>query len=183
MSDTLYAEKGLDETLGQDFLTWLWYRSEVANTLKDEKGEDFAFFMEQRIVVQGGDGEMKETASVNGVMSELREARLGLTIGKKVTRALLRLEQEPESWQLVLKAEDFSLGSFKTPKIEASAEKDDDPEAVFFEKVYLLEKGIAFFDALYKEFLRLRLGKDWAKEIRAAQEWLYQDRNSSIAKA
>jgi hypothetical protein len=170
-----YVEQSLDETLGQDFLTWLWYRSEVANTFKNDKDEKFTVFMEQRIVVQGGNGDMKETASVSGVMSELREARLGLVTGKKVTRALLRLEQEPESWQLTLKAEDFSLGSLRTPKIEAGAEKNDDPEAIFFEKVYLLEKGLSFVDALYREFLKLRLS-GWAGEVKAVQEWLYQDR-------
>jgi hypothetical protein len=168
--------KSLDETLGQDFLTWLWYRSEVANTLKDEKGDEFTFFMEQRIVVQGGDGDLKETASVSGVMSELREARLGLATGKKVTRALFRLEQEPETWQLTLKAEDFCLGGLKTPKVDAGEDKNADPEAIFFEKVYLLEKCLSFLDALYKEFLRLRLGEDWTKEVHAAQKWLYQER-------
>jgi hypothetical protein len=175
MNGALYVEKSPDETLGQDFLTWLWYRSEVANTLKDEKGGEFTFFMEQRIVVQGGDGDAKETASVSGVMSELREARLGLATGKKVTRALLRLEQDPETWRLTLKAEDFCLGGLKTPKVEAGADKNDDPEAIFFEKVYLLEKCLSFLDALYKEFLKLRLGKDWAREVDEVRKWLYQD--------
>jgi hypothetical protein len=176
MSGALSADKGPDETLGRDFLTWLWCRSEIANTIKDEQGGEFAFFMEQRIVVQGGDGEMKETASVSGVVSELREARLGLATGKKVTRAMLRLEQGPESWQLVLKAEDFTLNSLKTPKVEAAADKNNDPEAIFFEKVYLLEKCVSFLDILYKEFLRLRLSKEWVTEINAVRDWLYKDR-------
>jgi hypothetical protein len=181
MNGTLPVYKSSDETLGREFLTWLWCRSEIANTMKDEKGEEFAFFMEQRVVVQGGEGEMKETASVSGAMSELREARLGLATGKKVTRAMLRLEQEPESWQLVLKADDFCLGSLKTPKIESAADKNNDPEALFFEKVYLLEKCVSFLDILFKEFLRLRLSKDWATEVNEVRDWLYQDRESASA--
>ena len=173
MSNVEYLGQSADLILGQEFLTWLWYRSETANKFKTGKGEDFSVFMEQRIVVQGGEGELIETASVSGAMSELREARLGLTTGKKVTRALIRLEQEPETWQLTLKAEDFSIGSLKTPKVEGSVEKDDDPDAVFFEKVYLLEKGLSFIDALYREFLRLRLGAEWPAEVKEVQAWMY----------
>ncbi|MDR2891830.1 MAG: hypothetical protein LBV80_01920 [Deltaproteobacteria bacterium] len=173
MSNVEYLGQSVDMLLGQEFLTWLWYRSETANKFKAGPDEEFSVFMEQRIVVQGGEGELIETASVSGAMSELREARLGLTTGKKVTRALIRLEQEPETWQLTLKAEDFSIGSLKTPKVEGGAEKDDDPDAIFFEKVYLLEKGLSFIDALYKEFLRLRLGSNWIEEVRDVQAWLY----------
>lgn len=160
--------------LGQEFLTWLWYRSENQNVFKDAEGNDFSVVMEKRIVVQGGEGDLIETASVSGAMSELREARLGLTTGKKVTRAMIRFEQEPESWSVNLRAEDFSLGSFKTPKVDTSNEKEDDAESMFFEKIYLLDKGLGFFDGIYKEFLELRLSKEWREEVKRIQSWMYQ---------
>lgn len=172
MSDAALGQS-MDMVLGQEFLTWLWFRSETSNKFKNDKGDEFSVFMEQRIVVQGGEGELIETASVSGAMSELREARLGLTTGKKVTRALIRLEQDPETWQLTLKAEDFSIGSLKTPKVEGSVEKGNDPEAMFFEKIYLLEKGISFIDALYREFLKLRLSRSWKDEVKELQSWMY----------
>ena len=160
--------------LGQEFLTWLWYRSETHNIFKDLEGNDFSVIMEKRIVVQGGEGELIETASVSGAMSELREARLGLTTGKKVTRALIRLEQEPESWSFTLRAEDFSLGSFKTPKVDTSNEKEDDAESMFFEKIFLLDKGLGFFDLLYKAFIELRIDAGWKDEVKRIQSWMYQ---------
>lgn len=160
--------------LGQEFLTWLWYRTESHNVFKDTDGQDFSVLLEKRIVVQGGEGDLIETASVSGAMSELREARLGLTTGKKVTRALIRIEQDPESWSFTLRAEDFSLGSFKTPKVDTAEEKDDDPEAMFFEKIYLLDKGLGFFNVLYKEFLNLRLSPEWKEEVKRIQSWMYQ---------
>lgn len=169
-----YNGQTMDVILGQEFLTWLWFRSETNSTFKDDKGQDFQVSMEQRIVVQGGEGDLIETASVSGAMSELREARLGLTTGKKVTRALIRLEQDPEVWQLTLKAEDFSLGSLKTPKVD-TADKDDDPDAAFFEKIFLIEKGLNFIDVIYKEFLTVRLSKEWPDEIKALQRWMYPE--------
>ncbi len=173
MSASDFVGQTIELIIGQEFLTWLWFRSETAGAFKDSEDKDFTVAMEKRIVVQGGEGDLIETASVSGMMSELREARLGLTTGKKVTRALIRFDQEPENWQFTLRAEDFCLGSFKTPKIESSIEKDDDPEAMFFEKMYLLEKGLGFLDIIYKHFLQLRMGPDWKKEIAMLQRWMY----------
>ncbi|MCL1916451.1 MAG: hypothetical protein FWG17_07095 [Desulfovibrionaceae bacterium] len=167
-----FAGQTLEQMLGQDFLTWLWYRGETSGSFKGPSGEEFSVLMERRVVVQGGEGELMETASVSGPASELREARLGLVTGKKVIRALLRLEKSAdEVWLTTLKAEDFSLGSFRTPRISAP-EKDEDPEAAFFEKVFLLEKGLEFLDALYRVFLDLRLGPAWKNEVDAIRAWM-----------
>ena len=74
----------LDNILGQEFLTWLWYQSDVApGAFVDAQGQPFSVSMEQRIVVQGGEGDARETASVSGSLSPLREARFGLGTGKK----------------------------------------------------------------------------------------------------
>ena len=157
MSDTPYLGQTTDIILGQEFLTWLWYQSDTApGSFIDSKGMPFSISMEQRIVVQGGDGDSLETASVSGSPSPLREARFGLATGKKVTRALLRLEKDDLAWQLSLKAEDFSCNSLKTPKVEKDAE-DDDPDAMILEKIYLMESCLNLLDSLYIQFLKLRL--------------------------
>ena len=170
MSDTPYLGQTTDLILGQEFLTWLWYKSSVGGIFNDPTGRPFTVSMEQRIVVQGGEGDHVETASVSGLDSELREARMGLTVGKKVTRALLRLEREPETWQVTLKAADFSLGSLKTPKLDAG-DKDDDPDALFLEKIHLIENCLELLDALYKAFLGIRLSAGWKDEVRRLKEW------------
>lgn len=175
MSDTPYLGQTTDLILGQEFLTWLWFRSATGGIFNDKSGRPFSVSMEQRIVVQGGDGDHLETASVSGIDSELREARMGLTVGKKVTRALLRLERAPEEWQVTLKAADFSLGSLKTPKIESGSNSDADPDALFLEKMYLLESCLELIDVLYKEFLHVRLdnGADgWPNEVKRLREWM-----------
>jgi hypothetical protein len=175
MNATPYLGQTTDLLLGQEFLTWLWFRSAVNGTFGDASGRPFTVSMEQRIVVQGGEGEYLETASVSGVDSELREARMGLTVGKKVTRALLRLQRQPEEWLLTVKAADFSLSSLKTPKIETGGAKDADPDALFLEKMYLIESCLELVDVLYREFLRIRLdaGADgWTQEVGRLREWM-----------
>ena len=162
-----------DDILGKEFLTWLWYQSDVApGGFADKNGEPFDLTMEQRIVVQGGEGDARETASVSGNLSPLREARFGLGTGKKVTRALLRLEKEEMAFQVTLKSEDFSLNSLRTPKIERENSADDDPDAIFLEKIYLMEVCTALLDSLYARFLTLRLSSAWQKEVLDMRQWM-----------
>ena len=172
MSDTPYLGETTDLILGQEFLTWLWFRSATGGIFNDASGRAFTVSMEQRIVVQGGEGDHVETASVSGIDSELREARMGLTTGKKVTRALLRLERDPEAWQVTLKASDFSLGSMKTPKIEKADRDDADPDALLLEKMYLVEACLELIDAMYKAFLGVRLSEDWKDEVSKVRQWM-----------
>jgi hypothetical protein len=170
--DTSTRAESADIILGQEFLTWLWYRSDTApDAFTDNNGAPFSVSMEQRIVVQLGEGDAKETASATGSFSPLREARFGLGTGKKVARALIRLEKEELAFQLTLKAEDFSLGSVKTPKVD-KIDRDDDPDALLLEKFYLLEICIDLLDSLYSRFLRLRLSPGWQDEVAQVGRWL-----------
>ncbi len=168
------AEMTTDLVLGQEFLTWLWYQSDTApNDFLDKKKMPFTVSMEQRIVVQGGEGENLETASVSGSLSPLREARFGLATGKKVTRALVRFEKDELSWQVNLKAEDFSCGSLRTPKIEKESD-DDDPDAFILEKIYLMEICLELLDQVYEQFINLRLSSGWKDEVQRIHAWMTQ---------
>ena len=170
MNATPYLGQTTDLILGQEFLTWLWFRSATGGVFQDASGRPFTVSLEQRIVVQGGNGDHVETASVSGVDSELREARLGLTTGKKVTRALIRLERAPEEWQLTLRAEDFSCGSLKTPRIEQ--DPDADPDALLLEKISLVEGCLELIDSLYLRFLGIRTDSGWPEEVTRLRQWM-----------
>ena len=157
--------------LGQEFLTWLWYRcEEQPGAFRDAKGQAFQVTMEQRMAVQGGEGGALETATVAGALSQLREARLGLRTGKKVTRAQVHIEADGLDWQFNLKAEDLSLSGFRAPSIDQ--DHNGDPDAFFLEKTYLMETGLEKLDAAYAQFLTLRLSSAWAQETQAIARWM-----------
>lgn len=169
---SLPSSDSTDAILGQEFLTWLWYQSDTApGAFTDAKGQPFAVSMEQRIVVAGGEGEARETASVSGSLSPLREARFGLGTGKKVTRALVRLEKDDMAFQFTLRAEDFSIGSLRTPRLDRN-DADDEPDALLLEKIYLMETCLALLDALYARFLALRLSPRWQEEVTDMGLWM-----------
>ena len=161
-----------DTALGQDFLTWLWGRGELNNGLfRTRQGEEFVLLLERRVAVQAGEGDSLEIASVSGPMSDLKEARLGLATGKKVSKALLRLEHGAETWQFTLKAADFSIQGLKTPAVD-KADQPDDPDGIFLERIYLLERVIHFLDEAYAAFLSIRFSPEWSGELKAMRQWL-----------
>lgn len=159
--------------LGQDFLTWLWHVTEARNGIfKDREGREFHLRMEERLSVQGGDGEGMESASVKSPSGELTEARSGLRTGKKVSRAQLRFERDPEAWQVTVKDADFSLSGLKTPKIETKDREDDDPDARVLEKLFLVEQCLELLDCVYAEFLAVRLSSKWREQAEDVRIWI-----------
>ena len=165
----------LGNVLGEEFLTWLWFQSDVApGAFVNKEGQPFSVSMEQRIVVQGGQGDAKETASVAGTLSPLTEARFGLGKGKKVTRATIRLEKDELAFQFTLSADDFTLGSMKLPKVE-KPEEDDDPDAMLLERFYLMEVCLGLLESLYATFLRLRLSAAWGETVQEITTWIRRE--------
>ncbi len=162
-----------DAVLGQDFLTWLWFKSEKNGWLfKLKDGEEINVFLEQKVSVRGGEGENAETATVSGPHSEFNEARQGLRTGKRVDKALLRFERDGNTWFVGIKAQDLSLNALRTPKVETRLEEGDDPDAPLLEKLFLVEQCSNFIDELYEQFLTLRLSVSWVDELRDFAEWL-----------
>ncbi|WP_027722158.1 hypothetical protein [Maridesulfovibrio zosterae] len=174
--DLLMLAERENKLLGQDFLTWLWYKSEVQDGMFElESGERFMLYMEQRMSVQGGDGENVDTATVNSSSGDMTEVLYGLKTGKKVTRAQLKMEIDENLWQVQVKADDFTLSGLKTPKVEMKDEEGDDPDAKFLEKIFLIEKCIALFDHVFKDFITIRISSQWPDEVSKFRHWLKND--------
>lgn len=159
--------------IGQDFLTWLWYYTELkSGYCQDSSGQDCIVSFEQRITVQGGEGESLDKAVSSGPHSELKEVKSGLQQGKKVQQARIRIEQDSLVWQLQIRAEDLSLNGYKTPKVTFQVEEGEDPDGPFLEKMFLLEKGIEILDTLFTKFLDIRFSNSWTGERRAVNKWI-----------
>jgi hypothetical protein len=103
--------------LGRDFLTWLWYKSEKKDGFfRAGDGTDFIVYIAQKVTVESGEDDSRDKTVSSGMMSELREARLGLGSGKKVAQAMLRLEQDSNEWLVQVNADDFSLSGLRRPR-------------------------------------------------------------------
>ncbi len=159
--------------IGQDFLTWLWFCTETGRgTWTLGTGETVALSMTQRVAVQGGEGESRDTATSAGPQSRLREARLGLRTGKKVHQARVHMEMDENTWQVQVRAEDFALSGLRTPKVELRVEEGEDPDARFLEKMYLIDRCLEVLDLAFSSFMERRLESDWGREVQAVKAWI-----------
>lgn len=155
--------------LGQDFLTWLWWRAATANPYSA-----FPVSINTRIVVTGGDGAEKETVMVSSkVLSPLKEAKIGLARGKKVSRVTVYLIADDFAYEATIDAQTFALSGVRPPEIEG--EEKADADGLLLEKIFLIQKVVSQLDAHYRDFLTVRMdGEAWEKTAEAMSKWIME---------
>jgi hypothetical protein len=185
-SDAVVDQIRGNSWLGTDFLNWLMYRSMnqgqhflVSRGGPTGAGESFVAFVDERLILQG-EGEFgRQKITVTGPQDHFGEVITALRHGKQISEAVLFLEKDANSWKMSLKGESFNFASLRTPPVKL--EKDDtlEPEierqALFFEKIFLLEGCFQLFDSLYAAFLEERLGREWEEKAAAIRQWIGQD--------
>ena len=114
--------------------------------------------------------------TVAGPQDSFRETCTALQNGKQITEATLYLEKQEHVWRVTFKGETFSFASFKCPAVkperDSLTDESNEWEAVFYERMHVLEEGLQLFDSLYNDFLNERLSQDWERRTRAIREWL-----------
>jgi hypothetical protein len=187
-SNRATSEAALDliksnQWLGEDFLRWLTYQTlngssayRIDRPGPAVEGEQFIAYLNDRMVLRGGDENGVQKITASGPQDRFGEVRAALCSGKQITEATLHLEKGDHLWKLTLKGEMFHFGSFKAPRIkmerDAGVDEASERVALFFERMSLLETGFQMFDSLYATFLGVRLGSGWQEEARAIDEWL-----------
>ena len=160
------------EFLGREFLVWLWFKGEVDEGRFDlgELGYVELWF-DRKIVLQSETDEGTEKIACSGDNPHLKEARFALTKNKQIIEAMLKLMIGDHEWSFVLDSTWMNFKSFKTPKV--MMDKDEDPEGLFYEKFFLLEKAVNAMDAIFSLFVKLRTSPEWEKEeLPALQKWI-----------
>lgn len=162
--------------LGQEFVTWLWFKSEERGGAVDIPGiGDVVVVFEKHILLEYGDGDSREKVICQGLQAEMSEARTGLRMGKKLEQARIMLGRGEYEWNLTLRASMFDFKSVKTPKTMATSEESDDPDAVegrILEKISLYEQALHLVDEMFRMFLNCRLSDDWESELLRLRKWI-----------
>lgn len=172
--------------LGQEFLYWLLYatvegrdRFKVNQDGPAVRDELFTAFLDNRLVLTGLGDHGPQKITVAGPQENFSEVRAALARGKAISEATIHFEKAENEWKTNLKSEPFYFGSFKGPAVKL--EKDEitdeksEQEAVFLEKMYVLEEGMQLFDSLLAAFLQERLAADWSERSEAMKAQLVSD--------
>ena len=163
------VENGLaGESIGQDFLTWLWFYSEARGGLMSINGVDYAIMIDGPLTfVHEGDG-AHEMVLRKGTPLVSSEAKTALVSGKKLKRAKVTLARGEDMWPVTMDAEEFMFRGLKLPKGEAI-----DPVGRFEERMMMVnlfqETLLTFLD----RFLDERVDADaWDKTQAEIHRWV-----------
>ena len=169
--------------LGRDFFLWLMYQTmndsskyEVNQPGHFSQGEYFVSYLDDRMVLMNESEEKMQRITVAGPQDNFSEVIAALKKDKNIIEATLYLEKQDNQWKTTLKGDKFHFSSFKSPSV--TIEKDNitdraaEREAVFYERMLLLEQGMQLFDSLYAKFLKERLGQGWTTTEGKISKWL-----------
>ncbi len=171
----LIAEKRF---LGQEFLTWLWWKSEERGGVVALPGEgDIVVVFEKHMLLEYGEGDSNESLICRGLQTELQEARTGLVMGKKLEQARIGLAFNDYEWNFTLAAALMEFRNVKLPKTGAESGNDNNPEereGMVLERIFLFEELIRIVLGLYRVFLEIRVSNEWREELLKVREWVHK---------
>jgi hypothetical protein len=153
--------------LGNEFLTWLMYKSiSQEGQFQTEMGNLELWFEDKLTFVSPfAGGEVNILKGESPAQGE--EAVTALRQGKQIDEAKLSLNLQGRRWDLTLNGPKFALSGIKVPAVAA----DTEFEAVIdrFDHLGTLEEIVR---ALYHDFLKMRLDHEaWGAECRAIERY------------
>ncbi len=155
--------------LGEEFLTWLLWRSDQRNGLIGV-GEIEVHFGSS-LALSAPFGEAEEVALRGDNPAGSPELVTALREGKLVTKAHMRWVIGGIEWNLSLRGDTMALGGLKPPLRSAPA------DAEWIERrLELLEEFARAFDGVFDAFLEIRLSeRAWRREVASMREWVARE--------
>ncbi len=158
--------------LGYEFLTWLWFFTEVNDgpvKLADNRQAEVHLGETLTLTLPG---EGKERVVCTTQANALHEARTALRQGKLVEQTQVYLSVGDNEYSFTLDSSLWAIKGLKTPKQMPDYDKED-PDGQFLEKMYFLEEVASVLDVLYGKFLTERLSPGWDTDMQPRiRQWI-----------
>ena len=159
-----------EESLGRDFLLYLWYLAETGGTISTEEFGEFEVMLEAPLCLTGdGEDPGAGEATIKKGDSPIRgaEVKAALSVGKKLRKAKLTFTRLNQIWTGTFDADHFSFSSFALPEGESQ-----DRMEIFSERVEFLEIFREVLTAGFRQNANAMLnGKD-TETVAALKEWI-----------
>ncbi len=170
----LIAEKRF---VGQEFLTWLWWKSEERGGTVALPGQgDIIVVFEKHMLLEYGEGDSNEKLICSGLQTELQEARTGLLMGKKLEQARIQLIQADHEWNFTMAAALMEFRNVRLPKTggteSSGSNNPEETEGMILERIFLFEELIRIVNDLFRMFLEIRVSDAWQEEVEKLRQWV-----------
>lgn len=171
----LIAEKRF---VGQEFLTWLWFKSEERGGSVELPGKgDITVVFEKHMLLEYGEGESNEKCICSGLQTELQEARTGLRMGKKLEQARIQLTAGDYEYNFTLAGALMEFRNVKLPKTAGTEQEEsnnpEETEGMILERIFLFEELVRIVNELLRLFLGIRTGEGWRQELAKIRTWVH----------
>ena len=155
--------------LGREFLLFLWFESEVLEgQFEMPDGERFDLWLENQLTLESETAEQEVTRMRGAAPSTTSEAHEALRRGKLPVQARIRIDRGQQAFSAVVSANSLSLSSATIPQLIKEEEEER-----FYERMYLVEELEKMIDALYEQFLSIRLSPLWeTKMLLMIRRWV-----------
>jgi hypothetical protein len=166
------ADESSRDFIGNEFLLWLWYHTDVASdTIKLADNSEVTLMLARTLNLECPRGVTgHETISHEGP-TRLPEARRAIQSGKLPRKVGLTLVRHGEQYELSLHAETLAVGGAKLPPPDEAA----DARGKLDDRATQLRALIETLDLLYNAFGEKRFGKEWEHELAGMQKWLKRE--------
>jgi hypothetical protein len=157
--------------LGEEFLTWLWFRWETdGGEFTLAGGRVVGIALDDFLAFGAPSDDDTEQTLRRGLPTRTAEARTALRQGRRLRKARLLVAEGPRQWSAVLDAPTLTLNSVKLPEDAEECESDPDRTADRAANWLALHE---ILHALYASFLRDRLRPDYrATSGEAEATWM-----------
>lgn len=156
---------GLD-FLGPEFLTWLWWRSEVAPRFEYPDGDSFSIHLDDHLDFRGERAAAKRASLRAGMPAASAEARAALRSGKTLAAARLLLARDEDEVRLTLRAEDLDISSLRLPAPEGDDAREREQDLLDRTRQVLDDVDLCF-----AAFLAVRCSTGWDAEAERLRAW------------
>ena len=162
-------DDSVTDSIGQDFLTWLWFFSEVKGGMArlGDLGEFGVMVEGPLLFVLEGNG-AHETVLRRGFPLLSAEAKTALQCGKKLKRAHVILARGQEAWRVTVDADEFIFRGLRLPEADKL-----DAVSRFQQRLTAITLFKDAFLALYDRFLDQRAdAKAWPAVRNDIHRWV-----------
>lgn len=193
--------------VGRELLLWLWFESETFDaTLATREHGAFGLWIERMLVVSST---KQEVTRIKGALpASAREAKEALRLGKLPESAGLRLSWREREHAFTLRAEALSLAGLRLPTVlggdedepravdpaaaparrkkarEVRPNEEDEAHEAFYERMRMTRELEEVIEALYRDFLALRLAPSWdTVVVPALRAWAAGDAENAAIDA
>ena len=155
--------------LGEEFLTWLWFRSETSARITLPKIGDIKIEVNEPMALRGSEDQDAIQLTIKGERAGASaEAHAALREGKKLYKCRAIIKQGDLGWPCALNADSLGIGSLTVPVPKGLPLN----EALVL-RGQKLEEFTQIYFALYEFFLDLRLNdKKWHKVEETIKKWV-----------